>query len=60
MVDRAAKEATKHGVVDLGIGFCQTEIKSMVRQEMKKRGQKQWEEEKRGRDWMKSKGGKEK
>lgn len=35
MADRAAKEATKHGVVNLGISLCQTEITSMVRQEMK-------------------------
>lgn len=51
MADRVAKEATEYGVVDLAISFGQAEIKSIVRQEMRKRWQEQWEEE-RKRRWL--------
>lgn len=44
-------KGTKHGVVDMAVSFGQAEIKSMVRQEVRKRWQRQWEEE-RKRRWL--------
>lgn len=44
-------KGTKHGVVDMAVSFGQAEIKSMVRQEVRKRWQRQWEEEKKRR-WL--------
>lgn len=44
-------KGTKHGVVDMAVSFGQAEIKSMVRQEVRKRWQRQWEEERKGQ-WL--------
>lgn len=49
--DRVAKEAVRHGVVDMAVSVGQAEIRSMVRQGMRARWQKQWEEERKGR-WL--------
>uniref|UniRef100_A0A1A8H245 RNase H type-1 domain-containing protein n=1 Tax=Nothobranchius korthausae TaxID=1143690 RepID=A0A1A8H245_9TELE len=51
VVDKLAKEAAVNTSVQLDVRFCQTEIKCIIWQEMRKKWQKQWEEERRGR-WL--------
>lgn len=50
-VDKLAKEATNHRIVDLAVICGQAEVKSIIKLEMRGRWQKQWEEERRGR-WL--------
>ncbi|XP_037536736.1 uncharacterized protein LOC119413748 [Nematolebias whitei] len=49
MADKAAKEATKHNSVEIEVKFSRAEIKSITKQRMREKWQKQWEEERKGR-----------
>ena len=49
MADNVAKEATKNSCIDLVVSCSKTEINSIIKQRLKERWQKQWEEERKGR-----------
>lgn len=46
---KKAKEATKYTTVDLLINFSKTEMRDIVKQRIKEKWQKQWDEERKGR-----------
>ena len=48
MAHKVAKEATKNNDIDLAVSLSRTEIKSIVKQRLKEKWQKQWEEERKG------------
>ncbi|XP_027861616.1 uncharacterized protein LOC114137195 [Xiphophorus couchianus] len=51
LADKYAKQASKYSDIDILVPFSREEIKSIIKQKVKERWQRQWEEDRTGR-WL--------